>query len=217
MLNRLALDVPLVLEPNEVDFFTRATGLRDDALEEHIKSIQAKGYHDVRPPPSVIYSDHPLNQVTPFPCIRSFNFARFKISSHPIWPSVLARKDESDNLLLDLGCCFGTDVRKSIDDGWPSNAVLGVELMDCTSLPPLFTHDSDHITMYSVHFTRVRALQGCPHYRPTFSDRGRLFPLLPLPLGSLPSDVIPVADNNDAYPPERAHSTPSRRFLLPSL
>ena len=52
-------NAPLSLDPVQLELFTAQTGLEEEALKDHIKSIQTKAY-----------------QVVPYPCIKNFNFIR---------------------------------------------------------------------------------------------------------------------------------------------
>ncbi|KAF8732671.1 hypothetical protein AX14_004106 [Amanita brunnescens Koide BX004] len=37
-------------------------------------------------------------------------------------------KERKDAILLDVGCCFGNDLRKAVADGWPVENVIGFDL-----------------------------------------------------------------------------------------
>ena len=41
------------------------------------------------------------------------------MSVHPVYDEVVSRL-KKDSKLLDLGCCFGQDIRKLIHDGVPA-------------------------------------------------------------------------------------------------
>lgn len=55
----------------------------------------------------------------PFPCIGRFNFLALSITCHPCYPRVLSALSapKTASTLLDLGCCFGQDIRKLVYDG----------------------------------------------------------------------------------------------------
>ncbi|KAK4705434.1 hypothetical protein P7C70_g762, partial [Phenoliferia sp. Uapishka_3] len=110
----LELDLPLHFQEDELKFFKSATGIQSiEELATHVKKVQAEAYHEVYP----------------YPCIRSFNFCRFRIRRSPIYEEVLARGIKEGNaLFLDLGCCFGTDVRSIIAAGYPAEFVIGSDL-----------------------------------------------------------------------------------------
>ena len=44
-----------------------------------------------------------------------------------IYPQVLERV-RAGEVLLDLGCCFGQDIRELVADGAPSDKILGVDI-----------------------------------------------------------------------------------------
>ena len=61
-------------------------------------------------------------QTFPYPCIGKFDFLTLSISIHPCYSRVLATLAAPDAQanLLDLGCCFGQDIRKLVHDGAPA-------------------------------------------------------------------------------------------------
>ncbi|PFH52913.1 hypothetical protein AMATHDRAFT_1651 [Amanita thiersii Skay4041] len=108
------LDVTLLsLDSEESEFFKSQTGIVDDEeLRKHILDIQMRAY-----------------KVYPYPCIYRFSFTRLKISRLPAYKSVLNLKHERSNpIFLDIGCCFGNDIRKIVADGWPIQNVIASDL-----------------------------------------------------------------------------------------
>ena len=69
-------------------------------------------------------------KIYPYPCIGRFCFLDLSISLHPLYPTVLARLKETVNpeLFLDLGCCFGQDIRRLVADGIPGEKLYGADL-----------------------------------------------------------------------------------------
>lgn len=63
----------------------------------------------------------------PYPCIGIFRFIDFGAYQSPVYPSVIERVKEGQTF-LDLGCCFGQDIRKLVFDGAPSDNLIGVDL-----------------------------------------------------------------------------------------
>lgn len=62
----------------------------------------------------------------PYPCIGVFRFLDFPAYLSPVYPEVLHRVRAGETF-LDLGCCFGQDIRKLVHDGAPSENILGVD------------------------------------------------------------------------------------------
>lgn len=62
----------------------------------------------------------------PYPCIGLFRFLDFPAYLQPIYPEVL-RRIRAGETFLDLGCCFGQDIRKLVYDGAPSANIIGVD------------------------------------------------------------------------------------------
>ena len=52
------------------------------------------------------------------------------MSLNRIYPRVLELgKSDPDALMLDIGCCMGTDVRKAAFDGYPASQIVGCDLL----------------------------------------------------------------------------------------
>ncbi|KAL6720017.1 multidrug-resistance type transporter [Lecanora helva] len=66
--------------------------------------------------------------VYPYPCIGQFLFLNLTINLSPYYPDLVARLRDSDQTLLDLGCCFAQDVRKLVSDGARSENIYGADL-----------------------------------------------------------------------------------------
>ena len=69
-------------------------------------------------------------KIHPYPCISRSCFLDLSISLHPLYPTVLARLKNTVNseLFLDLGCCFGQDIRRLVADGVPDEKLYGADL-----------------------------------------------------------------------------------------
>ncbi|KUJ18444.1 uncharacterized protein LY89DRAFT_668588 [Mollisia scopiformis] len=63
----------------------------------------------------------------PLPCVGMFRFIDFELSMSPLYSDILSRL-KAENKLLDLGCCFGQDMRKLVHDGAPPSSIFGAEL-----------------------------------------------------------------------------------------
>jgi len=69
-----------------------------------------------------------FREVAPYPCIGHFRFLDLSISLHALYPKVLSRLKTSSQTLLDLGCCFGQDIRRLVVDGAPAENLYGADL-----------------------------------------------------------------------------------------
>ena len=69
-------------------------------------------------------------KIHPYPCVGRFRFLDLSISLHPLYPTVLARLRNSSppQTLLDLGCCFGQDIRRLVADGASGENLYGADL-----------------------------------------------------------------------------------------
>lgn len=54
---------------------------------------------------------------------------RLQMPRHSIYKKILEMpKERPGALLLDVGCCFGTDVRKAVLDGFPPSQVIASDI-----------------------------------------------------------------------------------------
>ncbi|KAH7327081.1 hypothetical protein BKA65DRAFT_566308 [Rhexocercosporidium sp. MPI-PUGE-AT-0058] len=67
-------------------------------------------------------------EVFPYPCIGEFRFLDLAISLSPDYPTVLQRLKSGQENFLDLGCCFGQELRKVAYDGAVQNNLYGFDL-----------------------------------------------------------------------------------------
>ncbi|KAJ3274297.1 hypothetical protein HDV01_003141 [Terramyces sp. JEL0728] len=63
-------------------------------------------------------------------CVRAGLFGKAFIHLHPNYSKVKARFATADFKLLELGCCFGTDIRKMISDGLRQESTTVSDLTD---------------------------------------------------------------------------------------
>ncbi|KAI0720526.1 hypothetical protein C8T65DRAFT_735856 [Cerioporus squamosus] len=97
-------------DDEEKTFMKVATGIEDDEeLRAHIVTVQTKA----------------LSR------IRILEFMRLKMARLPAYPDLLKLgAARSHAILLDLGCCFGNDVRKAVLDGYPVHNVIALSLAE---------------------------------------------------------------------------------------
>ncbi|KAF6234646.1 hypothetical protein HO173_007272 [Letharia columbiana] len=69
-------------------------------------------------------------QIFPYPCIGRLRFLDFSLSTMPSYDKILSSlsSKEDPKTLMDVGCCFGQDLRKLLLDGAPGSQLVGVEL-----------------------------------------------------------------------------------------
>ncbi|KAI0639006.1 hypothetical protein C8Q77DRAFT_24119 [Trametes polyzona] len=101
------------LDGKELLFIKAQTGIEDeDELKRHIISVTKEAY-----------------RVIPFPCIRRFSFLKLRLSQLPSYDRLLKMgREHEDAILLDLGCCFGNDVRAAAVDGFPPEKIVASDL-----------------------------------------------------------------------------------------
>ncbi|KAJ5415511.1 hypothetical protein N7465_004206 [Penicillium sp. CMV-2018d] len=67
--------------------------------------------------------------VSPHTCIRESIFAEPRIDHHFAYNDIMTELEEDKSrLLVDGGCCMGTDIRKLVLDGYPPENILGLDL-----------------------------------------------------------------------------------------
>ncbi|KAH6722067.1 hypothetical protein BKA61DRAFT_701140 [Leptodontidium sp. MPI-SDFR-AT-0119] len=92
------------------DLLENYSGLKPEVITSHVLSIRDKAW-----------------DVHPLPCIGQFRFIDFSLSRSTSYPRVLELL-KSGGKLLDLGCCFGQDLRKLVHDGAPASSLYGADL-----------------------------------------------------------------------------------------
>ncbi|KAJ7457342.1 hypothetical protein FB451DRAFT_1274613 [Mycena latifolia] len=84
----------------------------DESLYKHVLAIQAKAY--------ALYD---------YPCIRTFDFVRSGISTLTAYQQAIALgREREGGILLDLGCCFGTDMRQAASDGLALQNLIAIDI-----------------------------------------------------------------------------------------
>ncbi|KAH9835745.1 uncharacterized protein C8Q71DRAFT_94020 [Rhodofomes roseus] len=101
------------LSEQELAFFQSQAGIKDEEeLKHHIMDVRAEAL-----------------KVTPYTCIKAFAFTKLIANRSPGYQQAIAvGKQRKGAILLDIGCCFGVDVRKAVADGWPAENAIGSDL-----------------------------------------------------------------------------------------
>ncbi|KAL0959906.1 hypothetical protein HGRIS_011571 [Hohenbuehelia grisea] len=100
------------LTPQKLAFFKQQTGLEEEELKDHLLRIQAKSYEVFR-----------------YPCIRNFGFTELRCTTLPAYEQAIKLgKERHGAIFLEVGCCFGTDLRKAAADGIPVQNMIGTDL-----------------------------------------------------------------------------------------
>ncbi|TVY85588.1 Methyltransferase trt5 [Lachnellula suecica] len=68
-------------------------------------------------------------QIRPYPCVGSFSFLDFTLREFPIYASLIHRLKTENATFVDLGCCFGQNLRWLASDGIPTESMTAVDLL----------------------------------------------------------------------------------------
>ncbi|KAI2626089.1 hypothetical protein GGS26DRAFT_563201 [Hypomontagnella submonticulosa] len=78
---------------------------------KHVNSIREKGF-----------------ATNPYPCIGLYRFANLTLLTHPLYKALVERLHSANATYLDVGCCFGQDLRQLVYDGVPSDRLVGLDI-----------------------------------------------------------------------------------------
>ncbi|KAG2223416.1 hypothetical protein INT45_001722 [Circinella minor] len=103
-------------------FYTHYVGIdNEDELVRHWQTIRSR-----------------LSEYGPlYKCINYYKFVKSRLSSRFYYHELLDMKKQGNQapIVMDLGCCTGTDLRKLMFDGYPGDKLFGIELnqhyIDC--------------------------------------------------------------------------------------
>ncbi|PYH91161.1 hypothetical protein BO71DRAFT_421767 [Aspergillus ellipticus CBS 707.79] len=111
----LKQDVKDILPPERM-FLETYAGIPPEEVVPHVVAIVTFAIH-------------------PWPCIGHLRFLHFTLANYPFYPRLLARlltapdnANDNDPKLLDVGSCFGQDLRKLIADGVSPSQIAGLDL-----------------------------------------------------------------------------------------
>lgn len=65
----------------------------------------------------------------PYPCIGHYRFLALTLPTHPLYSEIVTQlRADPAARYLDLGCCFGQDLRQLVLDGVPSSQLSGLDI-----------------------------------------------------------------------------------------
>ncbi|KAL9112103.1 MAG: hypothetical protein Q9227_003480 [Pyrenula ochraceoflavens] len=108
------------LTPDILSFFKSYCNLSGDALTTHLQEITPS-------PPFPPIQRSKLWSLHPTPFTGQWAFLTPKLPRCPSYATILSRLKSGD-ALLDLGCCTGTDLRRLVADGAPSEKMWGADV-----------------------------------------------------------------------------------------
>lgn len=88
------------------------SGIPADKVEDHIVAVHDAAW-----------------KIFPYPCIGNYRFLTLTLRDLEQYPKILKRLHEGEGL-LDLGCCFGQEIRQLVADGTPAENIYGCDLRE---------------------------------------------------------------------------------------
>lgn len=105
------------LEPQTRDLFENYSHIPREQVIPHIEAIRNRAW-----------------QIFPYPCVGRFHFLETSLSQHPSYAYILSlfttttTSSDPAPLYLDIGCCFGQDIRRLVHDGANPDLLHGTDL-----------------------------------------------------------------------------------------
>ncbi|VDC07017.1 unnamed protein product [Peniophora sp. CBMAI 1063] len=98
--------------PEALAFLKQVISLDENEVRSRVEAVQEEAY-----------------DIYPYPCIRGFRYVAHFMSANAAYSRAIELgKADPSAILLDIGCCMGTDVRKAAYDGFPASQIVGCEL-----------------------------------------------------------------------------------------
>lgn len=88
------------------------SGIAVDKVEDHVVSIHDEAW-----------------EIFPYPCIGNYRFLTLTLRTFEQYPEIRERLQRGERL-LDLGCCFGQEIRQLVADGAPAENLYGCDLRE---------------------------------------------------------------------------------------
>jgi hypothetical protein len=85
-------------------------GIAREQVNDHVNAIRRKAF-----------------EIFPYPCIGMYRFLDLGLGESGIYDEIVQRLKGGDKF-LDLGCCFGQEIRRLISDGVPAEYTYGSDL-----------------------------------------------------------------------------------------
>ncbi|KAK6220778.1 hypothetical protein LQW54_001970 [Pestalotiopsis sp. IQ-011] len=64
----------------------------------------------------------------PYPCIGLYRFTILTLHTHPLYEKIVERLKAPGATYLDVGCCFGQELRQLVLDGLPPENLIGIDI-----------------------------------------------------------------------------------------
>ncbi|KAL2059602.1 hypothetical protein ABVK25_000895 [Lepraria finkii] len=71
---------------------------------------------------------HKAFKMFPYTCIGQFRFLSLNLRSHLLYHLLLSHLQTKNSKILDIGCCFGQDIRQLVIDRVPAENIYGIDV-----------------------------------------------------------------------------------------
>jgi 2-polyprenyl-3-methyl-5-hydroxy-6-metoxy-1,4-benzoquinol methylase len=85
-------------------------GIPPEKVNDHVDVVRKKAF-----------------EIFPYPCIGMYRFLDLGLGQTGVYDDIVQRLKKGDKF-LDLGCCFGQEIRQLISDGVPAENCYGSDL-----------------------------------------------------------------------------------------
>ncbi|OAA74900.1 hypothetical protein LEL_06888 [Akanthomyces lecanii RCEF 1005] len=117
------------VNPQAREILERYSGIPPGDVVEHVKDIRERAI-----------------SIFAYPCIGMVKFLDIEVSKTPCYSEILQRLTSSGATYLEVGCCFGQELRQLILDGAPPSSLHGTDLdLDFASLGYALFRDRDRL------------------------------------------------------------------------
>lgn len=114
----------------KLELFKTPEDIPDDALGFLSRYMNEKDFTVLRKKLATFSTS--TSQFHRYLCIQNFLFITPKMPRYPLYKEMLEnlKATEKDDKILDVGCCFGQDIRNLLLDGVPSNKIVALDVHD---------------------------------------------------------------------------------------
>ncbi len=115
------------MDPKQEEYSPERTDITDDDLQFISKYLNISDLEILRDHVFKIWSEC-TGSVWAYQCIKRLAFLKPRMKQHFLYQNILSMKENAK--FLDLGCCFATDTRNLVMEGWKPENITAVDVVD---------------------------------------------------------------------------------------